>query len=506
MKNKYKNLVTMFIAVFVLMLSCMGVEAKASDDMVYGVDIGWLNQLENAGVTWVDDDGITKDALQLLKDKGVNAIRIRAFVNPPSTFTWTKPNGITVMLGYADTKGVVYTAQRAKELGMKVSIVFHYSDHFADPQYQDVPGQWEDASAAELQKYVYDYTYYVMNELKAKGIYPEWVEVGNEISNGILFPYGSTDNFSQLASYLNSGYDAVKAVSPGTKVITHLANGQNYEFYQWFLDKFINENGGKTDIIGVSYYPFWAGDRVIQDLSYNLNYIATKYGKEVMICETGDHEDTPDVTKDLLEKEKSALKAIANDKGIGIFYWEAEANSVVTTEGYCLGATEVVEENVLRFTSALDAFKSNADFLNKENTFEIFNCNSKKGLNVSAGSLENLASIEQYGYDGWDSQKWYFEKVDGSYYKIVNKNSNKVLDVNELSTESGALCVQYEYNGGWNQMWEITADSDGQYKIKNRLSGLYLGIENSSIEDGAICVQLENSESDNINWYFLATE
>lgn len=77
MKNKYKNLVTMFIAVFVLMLSCMGVEAKASDDMVYGVDIGWLNQLENAGVTWVDDDGITKDALQLLKDKGVNAIRIR---------------------------------------------------------------------------------------------------------------------------------------------------------------------------------------------------------------------------------------------------------------------------------------------------------------------------------------------------------------------------------------------------------------------------------------------
>ena len=78
--------------------------------------------------------------------------------------------------------------------------------------------------------------------------------------------------------------------------------------------------------------------------------------------------------------------------------------------------------------------------------------------------------------------------------------------MNELSTESGALCVQYEYNGGWNQMWEITADSDGQYKIKNRLSGLYLGIENSSIEDGAICVQLENSESDNINWYFLATE
>lgn len=503
--NKIQKIFSIIFA-FLLLFLVNPTEVKASENLIYGADIGWLSQLEDQGVSWVDDAGVEKDALQILKDKGVNAVRIRAFVNPPDTFEWTKPSGYKVMLGYADTKGVLYTAQRAKDLGMKISLVFHYSDHFADPQYQDIPSQWVDASAQELEKYVYDYTYYLMSELKKINISPEWVEVGNEINSGILFPYGkSTDNFAQLTRYLNSGYDAVKAVSANTKVITHLSNGQRISNYEWFFDNFF-ANGGKTDIIGMSYYPYWAGARVVQELSYNLNYMSTKYGKEVMICETGDHEATPDVTYDLIEKEKNALKAVANNKGIGIFYWEPEANTSVTPEGYRLGATEKVSDNVLRFTSALDAFKTQPDFLSNMVSFAIYNCNSGKTLNVRGGSAEDEAVIEQYGYSEWDSQRWRFEKVDGIYYKIVNENSGKVLDIKGMSTEENAPCIQYGYNEGWNQMWEITADVDGQYKIKNRLSGLYLGISEESGEDGAACVQLAESSSDNINWYFLVTE
>lgn len=503
--KKVKRLLVSF-AIMMLVLSCDTKVAEASEEFVNGVDVGWLSQLENEGVVWVDENGTETDALQLLKDKGANAVRIRAFVNPSSTFTWTKPSGYDVILGYADTQGVLYTAQRANDLGMKISIVFHYSDHFADPQYQDIPSQWSDATAEELEQYVYDYTYYVMNALKEEGIYPEWVEVGNEISNGLLFPYGSTDNFSQLTAYLNSGYDAVKAVSPNTKVVTHLANGQNYEFYEWFFDNFINTYGGKTDVIGVSYYPYWAGERVVQDLSRTLNSMATKYGKEVMICETGDHQDTPNVTQDLIKKEKAALEAVADGKGIGLFYWEPEANISVTPEGYRLGATEEVSENVLKFTSALDAFDTTIEFLDSNYTFEIFNCGSEKALNVVSGSLENSALIEQYDYDEWNSQKWIFEKIDDTYYKIVNKNSGKVLDIEGLSTSAGASCIQYEYNEGWNQMWEIITDENGKYKIKNRWSGLYLGISDSSTEDGALCVQCASGDSDNTNWYFFATE
>lgn len=492
--------------VLVLTLSFIKIDnVYASDNLVRGADIGWLSQLEDQGVSWVDDNGNEADVLDILQEKGINAVRIRAFVNPPSNFQWTKPSGYDVMLGYADTQGVLYTAQRAKDKGMKIMLVFHYSDHFADPQYQDIPAQWSNASAEQLEQYVYDYTYYLMNQLKVRGIYPEWVEVGNEINSGILKPYGSSvDNFEQLAKYLNSGYDAVKAVSPNSKVVTHLSNGQRISNYEWFFDNFLGTYNGKTDVIGMSYYPYWAGNRVIHDVTYNLNYMATKYGKEVMICETGDHQDTPGVTYDLLKKEIAALKTVAGNKAIGIFYWEPEANISVTPEGYRLGATTVVSDNVLKFTSALDAFNDNIEFLDEDIQFEIYNKDSQKALNVVEGSTENSAEIEQYGYDGWNSQKWKFEKLDNTYYKIVNINSQKVLDVSGLSTQIGASCIQYTYNDGWNQQWQIIENADGTYKIQNRWSGLYLAITSGSNEDGARCIQTDVANAS--SWYFLVTE
>lgn len=141
-----------------------------------------MSQLEAQGVQWVDDNGNTRDALELLKEKGVNAVRLRAFVKPPEDFVWTKPDGTTCILGYTDTQTLLYNAKHAKELGIKIMVVFHYSDHFADPLIQDVPSEWEGASESELEQYVYDYTAYIMTQLAKEGIYPEWVQVGNEVS------------------------------------------------------------------------------------------------------------------------------------------------------------------------------------------------------------------------------------------------------------------------------------------------------------------------------------
>ena len=168
-----------------MVLSIPSIPVQAADnlsenEMIYGADIGFLSQLESQGVEWVDDNGNTRDALELLKEKGVNAVRLRVFVKPPENFYWTKPDGTNCMLGYADTQGLLYTAKRAKELGLKIMVVFHYSDHFADPLIQDVPSEWENASTSELEKYVYDYTRYIMTELADEDIYPEWVQVGNE--------------------------------------------------------------------------------------------------------------------------------------------------------------------------------------------------------------------------------------------------------------------------------------------------------------------------------------
>lgn len=512
--KKLTKMIGMAAMTFCMAMATMPAPVMASENnsepISYGVDIGDLSQLESLGYQYADDNGNVGDALEILHDKGVTAVRIRAFVNPDESFTWTKNDNTECYLGYCDTAGVLYTAERAHNLGMDINLVFHYSDHFADPQYQDIPEQWKDATEEELSKYVYDYTYYLMNELAQKGIYPKWVEVGNEINAGILFPYGSSmTNFERLAEYLNSGYDAVKAVSPNTKVVTHLANVSSAAIikgnFTWFFDNYINTYGGKTDVIGMSYYPYWtAAD--IDGVTRTLSSLASTYDKEVMICETGGLETDEAGTYALLRKEINALRAVPNNKGVALFYWEPEVNSAIVPDGYTLGATKMLNSNTLQFTSALDAFSEASAFLSTENYFAIYNCNSEKVLNVSGGSSDNEVNIEQYDFDDWASQEWKFEIVEDSYYKIVNKNSGKVLDVEAMSTTSGTSVIQYEYNGGWNQMWSIETTDDGKYRIKNRLSGMYLSILGSSTEDGAWCVQSSDISTDAASWYLLVTE
>lgn len=484
--------------------------AETSDEMIYGADIGFLSQLESQGVEWVDDNGNTEDALVLLKEKGVNAVRLRVFVKPPEDFVWTKPDGTTCILGYADTKGLLYTAERARDLGMKIMVVFHYSDHFADPLIQDVPSEWEGATADELEKYIYDYTYYIMTQLAEQNVYPEWVQVGNEVSYGMLYPTGSnqTNDFAQLTKYLNSGYDAVKAASPDTKVVTHLTHGSGVSHFAWFFENFITKCGGKTDVIGMSYYPYWTsafdGD-CIENVAYNLSKMAAQYDKEVMICETGELEENPAGTYELLRKEAKALKAVPNNKGIGIFYWEPEVNSSVLPDGYTLGATENWGSNKLHFTDALNAFQLAPNYLDTECSYEIMNAKSEKAVNVIGGSSENEAQTEQYGYGDWKSQKWTFEKVDDEYYRIINNNSGKVLDVKGFSAGEGGEVIQSDYNEGWNQQWKVVMKENGTYKIQNRWSGLFLGVMDDSIYDGAWIVQV-SEQMESSEWFLLLAD
>lgn len=467
------------------MIPVINVQAasESSEEMIYGADIGFLSQLEAQGVQWVDDNGNTRDALELLKEKGVNAVRLRVFVKPPEDFVWTKPDGTTCMLGYTDTQALLYNAKRAEELGMKIMVVFHCSDHFADPLIQDVPSEWEGASESELEQYVYDYTAYIMEQLAEEGGYPEWVQVGNEVSYGMLYPSGSnqTNDFTQLTNYLNSGYDAVKSVSPNTKVVTHLTHGSGIAHFAWFFENFITKCGGKTDVIGMSYYPYWTssydGD-CIENVTYNLCQMASQYGKEVMICETGELESNPAETYKLLRKEINALEVVPNNNGIGVFYWEPEANSTILPDGYTLGATENVGDKKLHFTDALNAFLTEPDYLNANYSYELMNINS---------------------------QKWIFEKVEGDYYKITNNNSGKVLDVKAFSTEENGEIIQNDYNEGWNQQWEIVETGTGTYKVQNRWSGLFLGVLDDSIENGAWLVQVSEQEASS-EWFLLLAD
>jgi len=285
-----------------------------------GADVSWLPQMEATGYKFYDTDSTEKDCLQLLMDRGMNTIRLRVFVNPSNNKA----------SGHCSKKETVLMAQRAKKMGMRVMIDFHYSDTWADPGKQVKPAAWANHSFPELLNDVYNHTFDVLDTLKTTGIIPEWVQIGNEIPGGMLWPDGSTNNWPQLAQLLNKGYDATKAVEAGIKVIVHIDQGNNNERFRTFFDN-ATANGVKYDVIGLSYYPFWIKSdytATIADLKTNMLDMVSRYQKEVMVVEVGGEYTKVQNTYDMLVEVIKAVKAVPGHKGLGVIYWEPEgANS-----------------------------------------------------------------------------------------------------------------------------------------------------------------------------------
>jgi len=272
--------------------------------------------MEATGYKFRDARGERGDCLQILKDNGINSIRLRVFVSPSSDR----------ISGHCSAQEVTEMAVRARKMGFRIMIDFHYSDSWADPQKQNKPAAWAKHSFAQLLDDVYKETYATLSTLKSSGVVPEWVQVGNEISWGMLWPDGSASNWSQLAPLLNRGYDAVKAVDSSIKVIIHLHKGNDGAMYRKFFDAF-RSAGGKWDVIGMSYYPWWDKreySETIGDLGDNLVDMASRYGKKVMICEVGGDFAKAQDTRDMLVAVQERVRAVPNNMGLGVFYWEPE--------------------------------------------------------------------------------------------------------------------------------------------------------------------------------------
>ncbi len=309
-----------------------------------GADVGWLPQMEATGYKFHDDDGTQKDCLQLLKDREINTIRLRVFVNPSNDKA----------SGHCSPVETVVMAVRAQKMGMRIMIDFHYSDTWADPGHQAKPAAWANHSFVELQNDVYKHTFDVLTALKSAGVTPEWVQIGNEIPGGMMWPEGKSSNFSQLAQLLNKGYEATKAVNSNIKVIVHVDEGNNNTKFRWFFDN-ATANNVKYDVIGLSYYPFWIKSdytATIVDLENNLKDMVSRYGKEVMVVEVGGDYTLVQNTKDMLVAVIKAVKAVPNNKGLGVIYWEPQGEK--SWSGYQLSAWQSNGKP----SSALDAFKN----------------------------------------------------------------------------------------------------------------------------------------------------
>ena len=304
---------------------------------IKGADISWLTQMENAGKKFYNSSGTETECMQLLKTAGVNTIRLRVWVNPAA--------------GWCNTADVVTKATRAKTLGMKILIDFHYSDSWADPGQQTKPAAWAAQDVATLQTSVYNHTVAVMNALKASGIAPEWVQVGNETNDGMLWPEGKASvNMANYAKFFIAGYNAVKAISPSSKVMVHISNGYDNALFRWNLDG-LKANGAVWDVIGMSLYPSTANWSALNSQCLtNMNDMVTRYGSEIMICEVGMSWDQAASCNSFLTDLITKVKSLSNNKGLGVLYWEPQAYN--NWQGYSLGAFD----NAGKPTIALNAF------------------------------------------------------------------------------------------------------------------------------------------------------
>jgi len=301
-----------------------------------GADVSWVTQMEASGYKFYDKNGNQQDLFVLMKSLGFNSIRLRAWVNPTN--------------GWCNTTDLIKKAVRAKNAGMKIMIDFHYSDVWADPGDQNKPAAWVNLTTANLITTLSSYTTGVMDTLKMNSITPNWVQVGNETNDGMLWEDGrASTQMATFAALISSGYNAVKSVSPSTKVIVHISNGFDNSLFEWMFDG-LKANGAKWDIIGMSLYPTISNYTTLDTQCLaNMNDMVTRYGTPVMIVEVGMEADQPATTQGFLTDILNKVHSVNNKQGLGVFYWEPEAYN---WQGYGLGAFD----NTGKPTVALNAF------------------------------------------------------------------------------------------------------------------------------------------------------
>ena len=317
-----------------------------------GADVSWLTEMEGDGVKFYNKEGKATECLALLRDLGVNSIRLRVWVNPDG--------------GWCGKDDVVKKACRAQQLGFRLMIDFHYSDTWADPAHQTVPAAWKGYPFEQMKQAVATHTTEVLKALRDRGVSNvEWVQVGNETRDGMLWNDQDVSvtgrcskNAANFAAYVNAGYDAVKDDYPSAKVIVHIDEGNTLSRYTWIFDELRN-HGGKWDVIGMSLYPEddnWQTQTT--DCLNNIKKLSQQYSCKVVVSEVGMWSGSAEAAS-MMKKMVDGCKDISACEGI--FYWEPEVYNGwkpanYTTLGWNAYTKGAFDDNG-KPTAVFDAFK-----------------------------------------------------------------------------------------------------------------------------------------------------
>lgn len=298
---------------------------------ILGADISSIPEVADFGAVFVDTDGVTKSMLDLLKAHGFNYVRLRTFVNPLAPYGYGSGDGCTEKAeAYTDRDHTVAFAREVKAAGMGLLVDFHYSDTWADPGKQVIPEQWRGAESVEaLATLVRDYTTDVLSALVAAGARPDMVQVGNEITPGMLIhvPTATTDcygnnsqlnagvngsaaDWDNLAALLRAGIEGVHAVDETIDIMLHVENTESLAgVSSWVRDA--EERGVEFDVLGLSAYEAFQGPSTewratLQGLAENfpeLSFAIAEYNPERRLL-------------------NDIMRELPDGRGLGTFFWE----------------------------------------------------------------------------------------------------------------------------------------------------------------------------------------
>ncbi|WP_321996364.1 glycosyl hydrolase 53 family protein [Draconibacterium orientale] len=304
-----------------LLLFVLFNSSTKAQEYAVGADLSFLKQAEDNGFKF-KENGEVKKGIEIFKNHGYNWIRLRLFHTPTQL-----PNNLEYTIA---------TAKMAKEHGFKFLLDYHYSDTWADPAKQFIPKAWEGLSHETLVDSVYEYTRQTMIAFREAGVFPEMVQVGNEISNGMLWPNGKLpDNWDNLAELIQAGINGVYAScgnNPCPQIMIHIDKGGDKQFSKYWFDKLLSY-GVDFDVMGQSYYPWWHGS--ILDLRETLNFMARAYQKEIIVVEAAYNfapaeyigkpapfAESPEGQRQFLEEVNRVVLNVPNGLGVGVFWWE----------------------------------------------------------------------------------------------------------------------------------------------------------------------------------------
>lgn len=304
-------------------------------DFIAGADLSHLKFFEDRGVSY-RVNGQVQDALTILKNRGINCVRLRLFTSSAAQ-AQADPYNYLNNLSYT-----VPLAVRVKNAGMKLLLDFHYSDSWADPGKQTKPAAWTNLNAAALETQIRDYSSNAIATLAAAGALPDFVQVGNEITGGLLWTNGAISGnynaaWASLGRLMKAAITGIRDAAGSTppRIIIHIDRGGDWSTTQWYFDNLVYQQV-PFDIIGESYYPWWHGSP--DQLRTCLSNAAGRYDKPVMVLETAFPRAnstnifgvpaTPNGQVQFVIELAKIVKNVPNGRGAGIFWWAAEYQQV----------------------------------------------------------------------------------------------------------------------------------------------------------------------------------